>query len=318
MIVGIFFVVLLASLVGSIIYGRRIARTEVSDAVFGNPSRTDNSWHWVIAGVASVLIVWFYFSWDAARSYFPDAGNELCQVAKLQRAVTPIQARFPGGERRLLLGTELLMRDYRQIDRLEAELRTTDFFDADRSELVAIIAQMRAALAMQADPSIVDAKAGLEFESIATRISQLAADIASPGYPGTRDAAAHLEALAQPGWGTTSVELPALPLTERGRKFDQASLVMAKIAKDFVRIRNVNSVVAEQLNTLKTRYKAFQISEAGTPERVAARRELLRDIDKIYKRIDGGKIFPPAMTAKIEAALKTLYRVQLQQQGSLR
>ena len=90
MLVGIVFIALLAAIVWSVVHGQRVIRTEKTDAVFGNPVRALGGWHWVVAGVSTILALWFYFSWDAARAYFPGAGNELCQVAKLNRAVNPV------------------------------------------------------------------------------------------------------------------------------------------------------------------------------------------------------------------------------------
>ncbi|MGB1012303.1 MAG: hypothetical protein ACPGVP_21490, partial [Thiolinea sp.] len=107
MIVGILFIALIAAVIWSIFHGRKVIRTEKSDAVFGNPTRALGGWHWIIAGVSSILVVWLYFSWDAGRSYFPQAANEMCQVAKLNRSVTPVRTAFPL-DNRLLRGTQLL------------------------------------------------------------------------------------------------------------------------------------------------------------------------------------------------------------------
>ena len=93
MIVGTLFVVLIALLTASFVYARYLNKTEKSDAVFGNPSRAMGGWHWMVAGVAGLMLLWFWYSWDAARAFFPKAGNELCQVAKLNRAMNPFVPR---------------------------------------------------------------------------------------------------------------------------------------------------------------------------------------------------------------------------------
>jgi len=75
-----FTVICLAALIiWTIVRGRKVARTERSDAVFGNPDRALGGWYWVLCGVSSVMLIWFYFSWDAARAFVPTAANELCQ-----------------------------------------------------------------------------------------------------------------------------------------------------------------------------------------------------------------------------------------------
>ena len=317
MIVGLLFLALIAALVWSIVYGQKLIRTEVTDAVFGNPIRALGGWHWVIAGLSSLMIVWLYFSWDAGRAYFPQAANELCQVAKLNRSANPIRSVFPLDDR-LLNGTELLQRDYLQIDSMERQLANTNFSDADRVELGGIIADMRAALAAQANPQLIGAQIAGQFSDITRRIDQLTADMSSEGYPGPRDEARHVEAMAQPAWGATNTEIPTLPQTERGRRFDAAAITMDEISKDFSTIKNNGSEIISRLAALEARYKNFVIDESGDEETVAARVEMLKQINKIYKRIDNTKVFPPAMTEQVEAALIRFDDAQKEQQGSLR
>ena len=317
MIVGFIFVLLIALLTGAMFYGRHLIRTEKTDAVFGNPSRALGGWHWIIAGVSTILLIWFYFSWDAARSYFPLAGNELCQVAKLNRAINPVRSAFPL-DGRLLSGTKLLQRDYAQITQLEKQLERVDFNDAERVELRAIIAQMREALSTQADPEITGPALAGRFRAIADSINRLTVDMAADGYPGPVDEAEHATALAQPAWGETSVELPPLPLTDRGRIFAAASLVLESITDDYTAIRNNGPAITALLEATRTRYKNFSPDERGEASTIVQRAEFLKQIDKIYKRIDDGRVFPPAFTQPVEAALIALDAEQKRLQGSLR
>jgi len=318
MIVGIIFIALLVALVWSIVYGRRLIRTEKTDAVFGNPVRALGGWHWVVAGVSSILLLWFWFSWDAARSYFPKAGNELCQVAKLTRAANPIRSTFPLDGDRLLLGTELLVRDRKEIDLLAQQLARTDFNDADRAMLSAIINDMRDTLIAHTHEGLLDPAIFAKMNDVAARIRALATEMAAESYPGPADPAHLAEALAQPGWGETSQELPPLPMTDRGRKFDAASLTLEAISDDYMAIRNNGPALQAKLADLKQRIDSFVIDEQGDADTLAARKELLKDIEKIYRRIDDGRIFPPAVSEEVEQALAVLNDEQRRQQGSLR
>jgi len=318
MIVGILFIILIAAVIWSIFYGRRLIRTEKSDAVFGNPERALGGWHWIIAGVSSILLLWFYFSWDAGRSYFPKAANEMCQVAKLTRSVNPIRSTFPLGDNRLLRGTQLLQRDSLQIDLLNDQLAASTVNDTDRTELQAIIADMKAAMEAQASLELIDPAIKGQLDGVAGRISKLADDMSGETYPGAVDPAKQEKALAQPGWGETNVEIPPLAETDRGRKFDAASIEMDAIAKDFVKIRNNTGDVKTKLDALQARYKAFDI-DAGDDEVITAERKaLIRQINKIFRRIDDGKIFPPSVTQKVEDALVKLDDTQKSEQGTLR
>lgn len=316
MIVGILFLGLIGALIWSIYYGRKLIRTEKTDAVFGNPIKALGGWHWVISGVSTIMLIWFYFSWDAARSYFPDAGNELCQVAKLTRASNPIRAAYPL-DNRLLQGTQLIQRDYIQIDLLESALNQSDFNEQDRQELNGIVTDMRNAIAAQADPTIVDPAIADKFREIATRIDQLGIDLSTESYPGPTDETIQAEALAQPGWGKSNTELPTLPVTDRGRRFDAASRVMEQIANDYGGVRNNGVEIIRILENIKMRIESFDIDQTGNENQVAERRELHKQINKIYKRIDDGRIFPPDLTQPVEAALIKLDEVQKEQQGSL-
>lgn len=316
MLVGFIFITLISVLIGSILYGRRLIRTERNDAVFGNPSRALGGWHWIIAGVSSILIMWLYFSWDAGRAFFPQAANELCQVAKLNRTTNPIRSTFPL-DNRLLKSTALLQRDYGQIDALEQKLSNTDFKPTERKELETIIKSLRATLSAQADPTIVDPVIAKQLDDIAARIVALSENLSAPNDLPPRDPEAHNKAMAQPAWGESSVEIPPLAMTERGRKFAIASQIMSEISSDFIAIRNHNPVISEQLQTLKARYKSFVLDKTVSEPVQRAQKDVLRLIDKIYKRIDDGKIFPTAMTQRVEQALIKLEQSQRTAQGSL-
>ena len=316
MIVGIIFIVLICLLIGSILYGRRLVRTEVTDAVFGNPTRALGGWHWIVAGVSSILIIWLYFSWDAGRAFFPKSANELCQVAKLNRTANPIRSAFPLDDR-LLRSTALLERDYGQIDLLESRLANANFNDTDRAELQEVVAEMRSTLSAQANPDLMDPETAGKLNDIATRIDELAKNIADDGYPAEPDPNRE-KALQQPAWGASSTEIPPMPITDLGYKFFKASEVMDTISKDFGKIRNNGENITAKLEALKTRYKSFKIDESEGEAITAERKELVKQIEKIYRRIDDGKIFPSAMTQSVEDALVNLDEVQKSEQGSLR
>ena len=318
MFVAIIFIALAATLVWSVVYGRKVIRTEKTDAVFGNPEKAMGGWHWMVMGVGSVLLLWYWFSWDAARAFFPGAGNELCQVAKLHRAANPIRSTFPVGDNRQLLGTVLLARDYGELDSLEARLVITDFDDADRETLSGIIADMRNVMAAHADSSFLDSTVSDRMDEVAAQINTLADDMARPDYPGPADPATLEEALAQPGWGESSVELPPLPMTDRGRKFDAAGLILEVIAKDYRDIRNQGPELVAQLQNIEARIKGFEVDTDAAADVVADREDFAKDLMKIQRRIDDGRIFPPAVSDRVEAALIRLDDVQRDQQGSLR
>ena len=87
------------SVIGAILYGRRLIKTEKSDAVFGNPERAKGGIHWVVVGSSFLLLSWLYYSWDIAKSFYPKSANELCQVAKVNESLLSLKYLFPIVER---------------------------------------------------------------------------------------------------------------------------------------------------------------------------------------------------------------------------
>jgi taurine transport system permease protein len=90
-IAAVIIIALVVMFVASIFIGRKQARMTAKDAVFGDPERTRGGWYWAVCGVAALMLVWFYFSWGTGRAFFPNAANELCQVAKVEEVLVAHQ-----------------------------------------------------------------------------------------------------------------------------------------------------------------------------------------------------------------------------------
>ena len=218
LVIGALFIGLIITLLACWWYGRRLIRTEKTDAVFGNPVKALGGWHWVVSGVSTILLLWLYFSWDAARAFFPRAANELCQIAKVETAINPMRSVFPF-ESRVLKGTAILDRENRQIDALANTLTSSDFTDADRAELAPYIDRARALLASQTSPDSISEETLQGMSDIARRIDEQTAILAAGELPEGADTAI-LEALeSQPGWGATNQEIPIKPTSKRGAIF---------------------------------------------------------------------------------------------------
>ena len=112
--------IFLVAFLWSIYHGRKQDRLTQNDEVFGDPVRTKGGWYWAVCGVSSLSLVWFYFSWGIGRAYFPDAANEMCQIAKLEESVGPIKAALPIGSR-YYKSTLLASRNTNELDVLQAQ-----------------------------------------------------------------------------------------------------------------------------------------------------------------------------------------------------
>ena len=101
MFTGIITFLIIIAIVGSILYGHQLAKNEKVDTVFGNPERANGGIHWVIVGTSFLMLSWLYFSWDIAKSIYPNSANELCQVAKVNESLLSLKYLFPIEERQL-------------------------------------------------------------------------------------------------------------------------------------------------------------------------------------------------------------------------
>ena len=99
MVTGTITFLIIFAVIGSILYGQRLIKTEKSDAVFGNPERAKGGLHWVVVGTCFLLFTWLYYSWDIAKAFYPKSANELCQVAKVNESLLSLKYLFPIEER---------------------------------------------------------------------------------------------------------------------------------------------------------------------------------------------------------------------------
>ena len=92
-------ILIFVAIIGCVLYGRRLIKTEKVDAVFGNPERAKGGKHWIVVGSSAILLVWLYYSWDIAKGFYPKSANELCQVAKINESLMGLKYQFPIEER---------------------------------------------------------------------------------------------------------------------------------------------------------------------------------------------------------------------------
>ena len=207
-IAAVIILLLVISFISAIVFGRKKGAQTEKDAVFGDPERTKGGWYWSVCGISALLLLWFYYSWGVGRAYFPQAANELCQVAKLEEAVSPIKAALPIGSR-YYKSTLLVSRNSAQLDELKTGLPGQVFSADEQAELQSLIEGISQLIVNSSDPANLNPTAIQELETLSADIDALSAQLnAGPG-----DLQPTEEALAQPNWGTTHVEIPVLPMT---------------------------------------------------------------------------------------------------------
>ncbi len=287
---AVIIVFLVAMFIWSIILGRNQAVLTAKNEVFGDPERTRGGWYWALCGVATLMLIWFYFSWGIGRAYFPTAANEMCQVAKLEEVVSPIKAALPIGSR-YYKSTLLVARNSNQLDDVEAELPAGAFTDREQAMLKALTSKVRSLIVNSSDPKNLSGEATNKLDQLVFQLDALSMELRG-GFEGFSPSA---EALAQPKWGTTHVEIPILPITARGMLFDSVATKARDVAILFQKIRNHPPVNLTIIADVKARIAAFnKINSAGKFDQKtsAERAAYVKAVERIFRRLDDGTIFP--------------------------
>ena len=308
-VVGALFIILICVLIWTIFYGRRLAKNEVTDLVFGNPMKALGGWHWVISGVCTVLVFWLYFSWDAARAFFPNAANELCQVAKVESALIPMRSTFPF-EERLLRGTTLLARDATQLELLRSRAVSDEFSDEQRAELVPLIDRLVELQVGLASPDKLAPETGAAMADIASRIDAVTTKLSAATLTDAEREAVISAKESQAGWGEANKEIPDDPVTERGAIFTAVAPELEAISTDFAGVRNTSPAFLAAVETLGNDIKAINGNEKAV-------KDFGKQLNKMLKRIDDGAVFPPGVLDPVEQSLANFHSVQLEQKGGL-
>jgi len=311
-VIAALFIGLIIALIACWVYGRRLIRTEKTDAVFGNPAKALGGWHWIVSGVATIVLIWLYFSWDAARAFFPNAANELCQVAKVNTAVNPMRSAFPF-DARLPKGTVILERENRQIQRITGDLVNGDFTDEERAQLELYLGRAQGLLDSMAADGSVDAETTAAIADVAARIDALTLQLDSDELPPGVDAKIIQARETQPGWGDSNQEVPIDPTSLRGALFDSIAKPMSEISSTFTKIRNTNANFLAEVDLLAEDLKTLADQSESDPVKA-----ITRDMNKLLKRVDNGAVFPPGALDPIETALTEFKTVQDKKQGSLK
>jgi taurine transport system permease protein len=319
MLTGIFTFAIIFSIVGAILYGKRLVKNEKIDAVFGNPERAKGGVHWVIVGSSILLLSWLYFSWDIAKSFYPKSANELCQVGKVNDSLMSLKYLFPIEERQHK-STAIIQRENKNIRIKIKEIKNhPTLSSADKQVYLDLLEKTKFVLPSLTNPILLEVKNRSTIDNLTNRIKILTEEFPKDTYPpplSPEEENKRLEALKkQTGWGTTGEEVPTLPESKNGLKFHTAAIELNEISDIFFEMRNHNPEylrISEEIQTIANEYKDSlsdnQDLEMGW----------VKDILKLNQRIEFASIFPPKALDEIEQAIRDFDVVQNEQQGNLK
>ena len=324
MLTGIITFITIFAVVGSVLYGRRLIKTERVDTVFGNPERAKGGTHWVIVGSSFLLLVWLYYSWDMAKSFFPKSANELCQVAKVNESLRSLKYLFPIEERELK-STSIIKLEGKNIKKYEIKIQnSSDLNDQNKSKLLKFLTKTKNTIPLLTNEIFLENKTKNKINEITSKINNLTEEFQKINYASEtfEEKNKRLEALKNQGeWGASGTaldnvaEIPAIPASKKGLKFDVASKELILISDEFFKLRNHNPKYKIEINEIKDNIKKFR-SELDETQEVAS--TFAKDILKIARRIEYASIFPPKALEAMEQSIVKFDRVQKKEQGNLR
>jgi len=319
MITGIVTFLIIFSVIGSILYGQRLIKTEKSDAVFGNPERAKGGIHWVIVGSSFLLFTWLYYSWDIAKAFYPKSANELCQVAKVNESLLSLKYLFPI-EERSHKSTALIKRENINISDKIIEIQNSPSLkNDDKEKFINLLNKTRQTIPLLTNEKYLETEIKIKINNLTNRINKLTEDFPKDTYPpplSDKEENKRIEETKkQLGWGATGMEIPPLPESEVGLKFHRAAQELNSISDEFFSMRNHNPEYLELLKEIREEIKEYRNSLNDDQELETT---YIKEIKKLGQRIEYESVFPPNALDEMEKAIRNFDKVQKKEQGTTR
>ena len=183
MLTQIITILILVSIVGCILYGRKLIRTEKVDAVFGNPERAKGGTHWVIVGSSAILLIWLYYSWDIAKGFYPKSANELCQVAKVNDFLLGLKYQFPIEEREFK-STSIIRIENKNLQKIVNEIqKSTDLNIEQKKVLVEFANKTGQLIPLLTNKYLMEESTKVKIKEMTNQIRLLSSNFKKKDYP---------------------------------------------------------------------------------------------------------------------------------------
>ncbi len=317
------------AVIGCILYGRKLIRTEKVDAVFGNPERALGGTHWVIVGSSFLLLIWLYYSWDIAKGFYPKSANELCQVAKVNDSLLGLKYQFPIEEREFK-STSQIKNENKNLKIIQNEIQNSEEISSQQKTLlISYISKTNQLIPLLTNEDLLENKTKQKIDDITGKINLLTENFKKPDYPFETEQELNKrlkDVSEEGGWGITKVdagtgsientlEVPLIPATYRGLKFHTAAQELNLISDEFFKLRNHNPQFKSQIKELKDEIKSYRKNLNDNEEAAST---YAKNIVKIARRIEFASIYPPNALNKMQEAIVKFENAQKDAQGGLR
>ena len=324
MITGFITFLIFFAIIGCVLYGRRLIKTEKVDAVFGNPEKAKGGTHWVIVGSSFLLLIWLYYSWDIAKSFYPKSANELCQVAKVNESLLALKYLFPIEERELK-STSVIRSENKNIEKIAIEIKSSaNLKGQDKDKLLNFVIKTKKTIPLLTNEKLVEDELKNKIKEITGKINSLTEEFQKISYPeeSIEEENKRIEASKKEGkWSASgtavenTIEIPTIPKTKKGLKFEAVAKELKLISDEFFELRNHNPEYKSAIKEIKDGIKKYRSELDDTQEIASA---LAKDVLKIARRIEYASIFPPKTLDAMERSLIEFDHVQKKEQGNLR
>jgi len=319
MIIGTITFLIVFAVIGSILYGQRLIKSEKSDAVFGNPERAKGGIHWVVVGTCFLLFTWLYYSWDIAKAFYPTSANELCQVAKVNESLLSLKYLFPI-EERSHKSTALIKRENININDKIIEIQnSSDLKNQDKVFFVNLLNKTRQTIPLLTDEKYLETETKNTINELTNRINELKDQFPKDSFPprlSDEEENQRIEAVKkQLGWGATGMEVPPLPESKVGLKFHTAAQELNLISDEFFAMRNHHPEYLRLLKEIRGQIREYKNALSDDQD---LEMTYVKEIKKLGQRIEYESIFPPNALDEMENAIRAFDRVQKKEQGAIR
>ena len=322
-------ILIFVAIIGCILYGRRLIKTEKVDAVFGNPERAKGGTHWIVVGSSAILLVWLYYSWDIAKGFYPKSANELCQVAKINESLMGLKYQFPIEEREFK-STSIIKIENKNLKNIANEIQNlNDLNNQQKKILIGFIDKTTQLIPLLTNNNLMEMDTKIKIKEMTEEIKILSSNFKKKDYPFETEEEKNerLKAVSeQGGWGITTVrtgtgsientlEVPLVPGTNRGLKFHAAAAELKVISDKFFKLRNHNSNFKTSIKELKNEIKVYRKNLDDSDEIAST---YAKNIVKIARRIEFASIYPPTALNEMKDAIIEFDNLQKSEQGGLR
>ena len=221
--------------------------------------------------------------------------------------------------------TSVIETETENLNNIIIEIEVSDKVDnQNKKKLVDFVIKTKNTIPLLTNEKLLNNDTIRKIKDISEKINNLSAEFAKKDYPyeSADEEIKRIESAKEEGtWSASStsventIEIPSIPKTKRGLKFQAAATELNLISDEFFEIRNHNEQYSFALESLKKEIKDFR-STLNPSEEITS--SFAKDILKIARRIEYASIFPPKTLKEMQTSIINFDNIQKKEQGSLR